>query len=222
MSVWRLLRATPLRWVLAFGRSGGYRLQRLGQYIDSVHGRLAPFKHVYLQSLGVDPAFQGRGHAGKLLRHALARLDAAGTPCYLDTLDEQNVGLYEHFGFSVVEATTVPGTEVPMWAMLRKAGGQDREPWAVGIRCPLRCRALTGRGAGLTVLADLLHSSPAARSGRICCRSARPPARPGSPPRSGGPPPGPGPGSRRPGTRGRPCPGAGSAGSAGACRLARR
>ena len=112
-----------MRWVLAFGRSGGYRLQRLGQYIDSVHGRLASFKHVYLQSLGVDPAFQGRGHAGKLLRYALARLDAAGTPCYLDSLYEQNVGLYEHFGFSVVEASMVPGTEVQMWAMLRKAGG---------------------------------------------------------------------------------------------------
>jgi len=68
---------------------------RLGQYVDAVHGRLAPFEHVCLQSPGVDPAFQGRGHGGRLLRHLLARLDAAGTPCYLDTLDEQNVGLYE-------------------------------------------------------------------------------------------------------------------------------
>jgi hypothetical protein len=33
------------------------------------------------------------------------------------------VGLYEHFGFSVLEASTVPGTEFPMWAMLRRAGG---------------------------------------------------------------------------------------------------
>jgi ribosomal protein S18 acetylase RimI-like enzyme len=84
-----------------------------------VHSRLAPFAHVYLQSLGVDPAFQGKVHAGRLLRHMLARLDAAGTPCYLDTLDEQNVALYEHFGFSVVETTKVPGSDAPMWAMLR-------------------------------------------------------------------------------------------------------
>jgi ribosomal protein S18 acetylase RimI-like enzyme len=85
-----------------------------------VHRRLAPFKHIYLQSLGVDPAFHGRGHAGKLLRHMLGRLDAEGTPCYVDTQDEDNVGLYEHFGFSVMEASTVPGTEFPLWAMVRQ------------------------------------------------------------------------------------------------------
>jgi ribosomal protein S18 acetylase RimI-like enzyme len=123
VSLWRLLRATPLRLFVQFGRSGGYRMMWLGQYVDAVHGRLAPFKHMYLQSLGVDPASQGRGHGGRLLRHMLARLDAAGTPCYLDTLDEQNVGLYEHFGFSVVEASKVPATEFPMWAMLRRVGG---------------------------------------------------------------------------------------------------
>jgi ribosomal protein S18 acetylase RimI-like enzyme len=123
VSLWRLLRTTPLRLFVQFGRSGGYRMMRLGQYVDAVHGRLAPFKHMCLQSLGVDPVSQGRGHGGRLLRHMLARLDAAGTPCYLDTLDEQNVGLYEHFGFSVLEASTVPGTEFPMWAMLRRAGG---------------------------------------------------------------------------------------------------
>jgi ribosomal protein S18 acetylase RimI-like enzyme len=123
VSLWRLLRATPLRLFVQFGRSDGYRLMRLGRHVDAVHGRLAPFGHMYLQSLGVDPAEQGRGHGGRLLRHMLARLDAAGTPCYLDTLDEQNVGLYEHFGFSVLEASTVPGTAFRMWAMLRRAGG---------------------------------------------------------------------------------------------------
>ncbi len=82
--------------------------------------RLVPFKHVYLQSLGVDPVSQGKGHAGRLLRYMLVRLGAEGTPCYLDTLDEENVAFYEHFGFSVVEVAKVPGTEAPMWAMLRR------------------------------------------------------------------------------------------------------
>ena len=59
-------------------------------------------------------------------------------------------------------------------------------------------------------------------SGRICCRSASSPARPGSPPRSGGQQPGPGPGSRRPGSRGRPCLAARPARSAGACDGPRR
>jgi ribosomal protein S18 acetylase RimI-like enzyme len=127
LSLWRLLRSTPLHSLVEFGRYGGYRLRRLGRFIDSVHDRLAPFRHVYLQSLGVDPAFQGKGHAAKLLRYMLARLDATRTPCYLDTLDEQNVGLYQHFGFSVVEASPVPDTGFPLWAMLREAGGREHD-----------------------------------------------------------------------------------------------
>jgi GNAT superfamily N-acetyltransferase len=119
VDLWRLLRATPLSALVDVGIGGGSRMQPLIRYIDAVHARQAPARHVYLQSLGVDPAFQARGHAGRLLRHMLARLDAAGTPCYLETLDEQNVALYEHFGFKLAEASTVPGTRATLWAMLR-------------------------------------------------------------------------------------------------------
>ena len=60
VSLWRILRSVPLSMTLGFGRYGGYRLMDLGQYIDSLHARLAPFRHMYLQSLGVDPHFQGK------------------------------------------------------------------------------------------------------------------------------------------------------------------
>jgi ribosomal protein S18 acetylase RimI-like enzyme len=85
-----------------------------------VHARLAPFKHTYLQSLGVDPQFQGEGHAGKLLKHMLSRLDSTHMPCYLETAEEHNVRLYKHFGFRVVDESNVPGTSLTNWAMLRK------------------------------------------------------------------------------------------------------
>jgi len=74
-----------------FGRNGGYRLKAFGQYLDTLHARLVPFKHMLLQSLGVDPEHQGKGHAGRLLRHMIARMDAAGLPVYLETAEEQNV-----------------------------------------------------------------------------------------------------------------------------------
>jgi hypothetical protein len=48
-------------------------------------------------------------------------MDTAGIPCYLETAEEQNVQLYEHFGFTVVDETTIPGTSLTNWAMLRKA-----------------------------------------------------------------------------------------------------
>jgi ribosomal protein S18 acetylase RimI-like enzyme len=121
ITFWRALRAIPLSVTLRFASYGGYSLKRFGQYIDSVHARLAPFKHMYLESLGVDPQFEGKGHAGKLLRHMLTRLDRTDMPCYLETAEEHNVGLYKHFGFRVVDESSVPGTNLTNWAMLRKS-----------------------------------------------------------------------------------------------------
>jgi len=120
VTLWRLLRSVPPSEILGFGKNGGSRMRELGQYIDAVHGRLVPFKHWFLQAIGVDPQFQGSGYAGRLLRQMLARIDEAGLPCYLETLEEQNVQLYEHFGFAVVEESSIPETSLTNWAMLRE------------------------------------------------------------------------------------------------------
>jgi ribosomal protein S18 acetylase RimI-like enzyme len=94
-------------------------MKSLGRYLDTVHDRLAPFNHWFLQCIGVDHKLQGRGYASSLLRPILKRIEEEGLPCYLDTLEKQNVQLYEHFGFKVVEESKVPGTNLTNWAMLR-------------------------------------------------------------------------------------------------------
>jgi ribosomal protein S18 acetylase RimI-like enzyme len=119
VTTWRLLRSVPLSEILGFGKNGGARMKKLGQYIDTVHDRMAPFDHWFLQCIGVDNKFQGRGYGSKLLRPMLKRIEEEGLPCYLETLEKQNVRLYEHFGFKVVEELDVPGTNLTMWAMLR-------------------------------------------------------------------------------------------------------
>ena len=96
-------------------------MKPVGDYIDAVHQRLAPFRHGFLQTIGVDPQFQGKGYAGRLLKPMLTRMDKEGLPCYLETLDEKNVPLYEHFGFRVLDESVIPGTELTSWAMLREA-----------------------------------------------------------------------------------------------------
>jgi ribosomal protein S18 acetylase RimI-like enzyme len=135
--LWGTLRSVPLSVTLGFGRYGGYRLKDFGQYLDSLHARLAPFKHMYLASLGVDPNFQGKGYAGRLLRHMLTRMDTAGLPGYLETLEEQNVRLYEHFGFTVVDESTIPGTNLTNWAMLSWC--RDYRKKTGEIVCPVIC-----------------------------------------------------------------------------------
>ena len=119
-TIWRQIRAVPLSTIFGLGRYGGARMRGLGRYIDEVHKRLVPYRHWYLHMIGVDPQLQGKGYAGKLLKPMLARIDEEGRSCYLETIDEHNVPLYEHFGFAVIEKSTIPETNLTNWAMLRK------------------------------------------------------------------------------------------------------
>ena len=57
VSIWRVLRSVPLSVISSFARHGGGRMRKLGAYVDSVHKRLASFRHSYLQVIGVDPRF---------------------------------------------------------------------------------------------------------------------------------------------------------------------
>jgi ribosomal protein S18 acetylase RimI-like enzyme len=120
LTLWKLVRSVPLSEIVSFGRYGGGRMRHLSEYIDAMHERLAPFRHWFLQTIGVDPPFQGKGYAGKLLSPMFARIDREGLPCYLETLDETNVPLYEHFGFRVVEQAAIPETSLTNWAMVRE------------------------------------------------------------------------------------------------------
>ncbi len=121
VTFWRQLRSVPLPVIFGFGASGGSKMRHIGEYMDTVHKRLTPFKHWFLQTIGIAPQFQGKGYASKLLKPMLSRFNEEGLPCYLETLDEQNVSLYEHFGFKIVDKLNVPETSLINWAMLREA-----------------------------------------------------------------------------------------------------
>jgi ribosomal protein S18 acetylase RimI-like enzyme len=99
-------------------------MKHFGAYIEAMHMRHTPFKHWFLHAIGVEPQFQGNGHASKLLRPMLARIDEEGLPCYTETMLEKNVRLYEHFGFRAAEKATIPGTNYNLWAMLRTKPNQ--------------------------------------------------------------------------------------------------
>ena len=119
ISTWKMFRSVSLMAVLGFVRNGGLKMMRIGQYIENAHKRLAPPKHWYLQTIGVDPKFQGKGYAGKLIRPMLAKIDAQHLPCYLETFEEKNASIYERFGFKTIERASIPQTPFENWAMLR-------------------------------------------------------------------------------------------------------
>lgn len=77
--------------------------------------------HYYLQVLGVDPDAQGRGWGSQLLRKGLQTADAAGMPCYLETMNESNLAFYEHHAFRVSGELRLPFTGHRVWLMWRDA-----------------------------------------------------------------------------------------------------
>jgi ribosomal protein S18 acetylase RimI-like enzyme len=88
---------------------------------DKLRKKYAPARHFYLNTLAVDPGLQGRGFARSLLEPMLARLDKENTACYVETQNKKNVEMYRHFGFELVHEIIIPGTEHPLYLMLRKS-----------------------------------------------------------------------------------------------------
>jgi len=92
-------------------------------HLDRLHRQDAPRRHWYLATLGVDPPYQGQGIGGSLLQPVLARADAAGLPCYLETGREINVRFYRKHGFEVVRTGFAPLGGPRYWTMLRPPVG---------------------------------------------------------------------------------------------------
>ncbi len=121
ITTWKMFSSVSLMAVLGFIRNGGLKMMKVGEYIEKAHKRLAPPMHWYLVTIGVDPKFQGKGYAGKLIRPMLAKIDAQHLPCYLETSEEKNTTIYECFGFRVIERASIPQTPFENWAMIRDA-----------------------------------------------------------------------------------------------------
>jgi ribosomal protein S18 acetylase RimI-like enzyme len=75
--------------------------------------------HLYVLVLGVHPEQKGRGFGRQLLAPSLEIADRAGVPAYLETTNPVNLGLYQRFGFEVVEEVRPWDGAPPLWTMLR-------------------------------------------------------------------------------------------------------
>lgn len=78
--------------------------------------------HWYLPLIGIDPAKQGHGHGGALMRHALATFDRDGGVAYLESSNPRNVPFYQRLGFEIL-GTIQAGGSPTMTPMLRKPHG---------------------------------------------------------------------------------------------------
>jgi ribosomal protein S18 acetylase RimI-like enzyme len=104
-----------------FGFGGAVRVMGVMDFIEKHHPHEP---HWYLQAIGTDPAMQGKGFGGIVIRRQLANADTAGQSAYLESSKASNIPIYQSFGFEVTGEVTLPGgpTIWPMWRAPRAPG----------------------------------------------------------------------------------------------------
>ena len=82
---------------------------------------------IYVQSIGVRPTEQGKGHGKKMLHLLCKTADSLGASVYLETGSKANESMYQHFGFDTVEELVLsaqgddsPTAKFTMYLMERK------------------------------------------------------------------------------------------------------
>lgn len=75
--------------------------------------------YIYLEIIGVARRFQGQGHGRMLLEALIEKSKKQGLPVYLETDTEENVSIYERFGFDVIKMVELSVIELPYWEMVR-------------------------------------------------------------------------------------------------------
>lgn len=123
MTPWRMLRSGAAGCALRVGSAVARKMGRAFAPIDRDRKQqMKDRAYTYLLIIGVAREHQGEGFGGRLLRAIIAESEQEGRPLYLETETEDNVRLYERFGFRVLKKRTLPGLELPMWEMLREPG----------------------------------------------------------------------------------------------------
>jgi ribosomal protein S18 acetylase RimI-like enzyme len=107
------------RLVAAVGTAVAEAFDAVGAHAYEQRRSLGLPPHWYLAFLAVEPEHQGRGVGSALVAPVLARAEAAGETCVLETFVERNVRFYERLGFAVRAECTAPVAGLTYWLMTR-------------------------------------------------------------------------------------------------------
>ena len=94
----------------------------LSNAIEEAKKSLNLDQYIHLLIMGVSQEHQGKGFGGKLIRAIIKKAETERKPIYLETQKEENVTLYEKYGFSVKKKIILPEPlNLPMWLMVRNS-----------------------------------------------------------------------------------------------------
>ena len=121
MTVWRIIRSGAFLISMKISKEAKI-MAVLTSAVEEAKKSLKLDPYIHLLIMGVSQEFQGKGFGGKLLRAVIEKSEAEKQPIYLETQKEENVKLYEKFGFSVKKKIILPEPlNLPMWLMVRNS-----------------------------------------------------------------------------------------------------
>ena len=121
MTTWRIIRCGA--FFLSMQIAGEAKImQVLTKAVEEAKKSLNLGPYIHLLIMGVSQEFQGKGFGGKLLRAVIEKAETERKPIYLETQKEENINLYEKYGFSVKKKIILPEPlNLPMWLMVRNS-----------------------------------------------------------------------------------------------------
>jgi GNAT superfamily N-acetyltransferase len=121
MTLWRMIRSGAIWPGMKMGYQPSQLLQQVFRTIDlDRKNHMGSRPYFYLNIIGVAQKHQGQGFGSLLLKSLIEISQQDQVPIYLETETEENVQLYQHFGFSVIKKATLPTIDLPMWEMIRE------------------------------------------------------------------------------------------------------
>jgi RimJ/RimL family protein N-acetyltransferase len=122
---WRLPALPMLRNSPAYIHAFGIHFPRALMFLLRMERLHVHGPHHYLPTVGVAPAWQGKGLGTALMEPTLALCDAQRLPAYIEASSERSAALYERLGFVLTSEMRVLDSP-PMRLMLRQPAPAQR------------------------------------------------------------------------------------------------
>ena len=121
MNAWRMIRSGSMGPAMRMGLNVAKKMGAVFKpLIEDRREHMAGCVYLYPLVIGVATELQGKGFGRKLIDAAIEKSNREGLQIYLDTATEENMKMYEHFGFRLLRKITLPIVDLPMWEMVRE------------------------------------------------------------------------------------------------------
>lgn len=121
MNIWPMIRSGAILPAMKIGFNVQKKMEPMSKAMNrDRHEHMAGRSYLYLLIVGVATRLQGKGLGRELIGAAINKAERDGQSLYLETETEENVQMYEHFGFRLLQKITLPVVNLPMWEMVRE------------------------------------------------------------------------------------------------------